>query len=92
MYYIIKDDFLKGVLPMNKKCIITLIAVCAAVGAAVAAIILFREEISDFIKSVINKLERLRYRRYDDDCCFDGFDDFDIDDEFEDFEDVCSPF
>ena len=77
---------------MSKKCIITLIAVCAAVGAAVAAIILFREEISDFIKSIINKLERLRYRHCDDDCCFDGFDDFDIEDEFEDFEDVCSPF
>ena len=89
MYYIIKDDFLKGVLPMNKKCIITLIAVCAAVGAAVAAIILFREEISDFIKSIISKLERQRYRRYDDDCCFDGFDDFD---EFNDFEDVESCF
>ena len=78
---------------MSKKCIITLIAVCAAVGAAVAAIILFHEEISDFIKSIISKLEDLRCRRYcDDDCCFDGFDDFDIDDEFEDFEDVCHPF
>ena len=77
---------------MSKKCIITLIAVCAAVGAAVAAIILFHEEIADFAKKVINKLERLRNRNCYDDCCYDGFDDFDIDDEFNDFEDVCHPF
>ena len=76
---------------MSKKCIITLIAVCAAIGAAVAAIILFHEEISNFIKSIISKLEELRYRHYDD-CCYDGFDDFDVDDDFDDFEDVCHPF
>jgi len=92
MYYIIKEKFFERSVFMSKKCIITLIAVCAAVGAAVAAIILFHEEIADFRKNIINKLERLRYRKYDDDCCFDGFDDFDIDDEFDDFEDVSSPF
>ena len=77
---------------MSKKCIITLIAVCAAVGAAVAAIILFHEEIADFAKKVINKLDRIRSRRCHDDYCFDGFDDFDEYDEFDDFEDVCHPF
>ena len=74
---------------MSKKCIITLIAVCAAIGAAVAAIILFHEEIADFAKKIIRKLERLRSRDCYDDCCFDGFDDFD---EFNDFEDVESCF
>ena len=73
---------------MNKKSIVTIIAVCAAIGAVVAAIILFHEEIVDFIKSIINKLERLRSRDCYDDCCYDGFDDFDAYDEFDDFEDV----
>ena len=77
---------------MNKKSIVTIIAVCAAIGAAVAAIILFHEEIVDFIKSIINKLERLRSRDCYDDCCYDGFDDFDLYDEFDDFEDVESVF
>ena len=77
---------------MNKKSIVTLIAVCTAIGAAVAAIILFHEEISDFVKKIINKLERLRSRDCYDDCCYDGFDDFDICDEFDDFEDVESCF
>ena len=74
---------------MNKKSIVTLIAVCAAIGAAVAAIILFHEEIADFVKKIINKLERLRGGDRYDDCCYDGFDDFD---EFDDFEDVESVF
>ncbi len=74
---------------MKKKNIITLIAVCAAIGAAVAAIIIFRDEIADFVKSIINKLDRIRSRECYDDCCYDGFDDFD---EFDDFEDVSSPF
>ena len=72
---------------MKKNNIITIIAVCAAIGAAVAAVILFHEEISDFIKKIIAKLETLRGRDYYNDCCFDDeFDDFD------DFEDVASPF
>ena len=74
---------------MNKKSIVTLIAVCAAIGAAVAAIILFHEEIADFVKKIISKLERLRGGDCYDDCCYDGFDDFD---EFDDFEDVESVF
>lgn len=74
---------------MKKRNIITIIAVCAAIGAAVAAIILFHEEISDFVKKIIAKLETLRSREYCDDCCYDGFDEFD---DFDDFEDVCTPF
>ena len=77
---------------MNKKSIVTIIAVCAAIGAAVAAIILFHEEIADFIKKIINKLERLRGGDCYDDCCYDGFDDFDVYNEFDDFEDVESVF
>ena len=72
---------------MKKNHIIALIAVCAAVGAAVAAIIIFRNEISDFVKKIIAKIERMRYPDDCEDCCFDdAFDDFD------DFEDVCTPF
>ncbi len=74
---------------MTKKSIIALVAACAAIGAAVAAVIIFRDEISDFIKSIIAKLESLRSRDYYDDFCYDDFDDFD---DFSDFEDVESPF
>ena len=72
---------------MKRNNIITIIAVCTAVAAAVTAIIIFRDEIADFVKKIIAKCERLRSRDYYNDCCFDDeFDDFD------DFEDVCTPF
>lgn len=73
---------------MKKKSIITIIAVCAAIGAAVAAVILFHDEIVDFVKKIINKIDTLRGGR----CCDCCDDDFDVYDDFDDFEDVSSPF
>lgn len=72
---------------MKKNNILAIIAVCAAIGAAVAAVIVFREEIADFVKNIIAKLDTLRSKDTYNDCCFDeSWDDFD------DFEDVPSPF
>ncbi len=62
-----------------------ILAICAGIGAAVGAIFCFREEIADFMKKIINKIDAMRCDRYHD-CCFDdGYDDF------SDFDDVSVP-
>ncbi len=64
------------------KKLIKIISICAAVGAVVGAAFCFRDEISDFVKKIITKLEALKGESYND-CCFD-----DSYDDFDDFEDV----
>jgi len=61
------------------KKIITIIAVCAAIGAAVGAVVCFHEEIRAFVKSILDKCSCTCCT-----CC----DDFDDIDDFDDFEDV----
>ncbi len=65
---------------MNK--IWKIIAVCAAVGAVVGAVVVFREEIAAFISSILDKISSMR--GYNDVCFDDSYDDFD---EFDDFDD-----
>ncbi len=62
------------------KNFIKLISICAAIGAACAAVFFFRDEIIDFIKKIINKLSdlkdgKLHFGRCG--CEWDDFDNFD---------------
>ena len=52
-----------------------IIGICAAIGAAVGAIFIFREEIAAFITGVLDKLSAMR--GYNDVCFDDSYDDFD---------------
>ena len=67
---------------MNK--IIKILAICAAVGAAVGAVVIFREEIAAFISSILDKISAMR--GYDDVCFDDSYDDLDEFDVFDDLE------
>ncbi|MBQ3405156.1 MAG: hypothetical protein IJG63_07050 [Oscillospiraceae bacterium] len=62
-----------------KCCILRIIAALAIIGAAVAAIIIFRDKIEEFFSGLMEKY-----------CPVCGFEDdeFELEDDFEEFEDI----
>ena len=65
------------------KKLIKIIAVCAAIGAAAGAFFCFRDEISGFIKNILDKIDSMRTEHYND-CCFDDSYEDDFDEDYED--------